>query len=117
MRMTKKIFTWVFLLCLLASCGISRSLNDRPDLSNYSVNLPDRVKTSDSTYFVGNNFLTKNKHGLWEMYIEGNPLERGLAIGSLTQELLQRQEDVFLSKVNELVRTPEHEYGNCNMSK
>lgn len=103
MRMTKMMFTWAFWLFLFASCGVSRSLNDRPDLSKYSVNLPERVKTSDSTYFVGNNFLTKNKHGLWEMYAEGNPLERGLAIGSLSQELLQRQEDVFLSKVNELV--------------
>jgi predicted choloylglycine hydrolase len=103
MRLKKSIFIWASILLLLTSCGISRSLNDRPDLSKYSVNLPDRVKTSDSTYYVGNNFLTKNKHGLWEMYVEGNPLERGLAIGSLTQELLQRQEHVFLSKVNELV--------------
>ncbi len=103
MRLKKSIFIWASILLLFASCGISRSLNDRPDLSKYSVNLPDRVKISDSTYFVGNNFLTKNEHGLWEMYVEGNPLERGLAIGSLTQELLQRQEDVFLSKVNELV--------------
>ena len=103
MRLSKSIIVWISILMLFASCGISRSLNDRPDLSKYSVNLPDRVKISDSTYVVGNNFLTKNEHGLWEMYAEGNPLERGLAIGSLTQELLQRQEDVFLSKVNELV--------------
>jgi predicted choloylglycine hydrolase len=103
MKLKKSIYIWVSILLFFASCGVSRSLNDRPDLSIYSVNLPDRVKTSDSTYFIGDNFLTKNKHGLWEMYVEGNPLERGLAIGSLTQELLQRQEDVFLSKVNELV--------------
>ena len=97
------VFCWSPILLLFVSCGISKSLKDLPDISAYEVSTPERVKVSDSTYILGNNFLTKNKHGLWEMYIEGNPLERGMAIGSLTQELLQRQEDVFLSKVNELV--------------
>lgn len=91
------------MLLLLVSCGISKSLNDRPDLSSYAISTPERVKISDSTYTLGNNFLTKNQHGLWEMYIEGNPLERGMAIGSLSRELLQKQEEVFLSKVQELV--------------
>ncbi|GHC42329.1 C45 family autoproteolytic acyltransferase/hydolase [Ulvibacter litoralis] len=90
-------------LFVLTSCGISKSLKDRPDVGNYHVNLPERTQISDSTFVLGANFLTKNKHGLWELYVEGNPLERGMAIGSLTQELLQKQEKVFLSKVNDLV--------------
>lgn len=90
-------------LSLFVSCGISKSLKDRPDLSAYNVTLPERTQHTDSTFTIGANFLTKNKFGLWELYVEGNPLERGLATGSLTKELLQKQEEVFLSKVNDLV--------------
>ena len=93
----------VLLLIFASSCGVSKSLKDLPDLSAYNNEIPKRVKISDSTFIAGNNFLTKNKHGLWEMYVEGDPYQRGLLIGSLTEELLQHQEDVFLSKVNELV--------------
>ncbi|WP_121906566.1 C45 family autoproteolytic acyltransferase/hydolase [Ulvibacter antarcticus] len=97
-----KRYSLIFLV-FLSSCGISKSLKDRPDLSKYKNEIPERIKISDSSYVVGNNFLNKNEHGLWEMYVEGDPLERGLTIGSLTRELLQRQEAVFLSKVNDLV--------------
>lgn len=101
--MIRTYFFYICLLFVLVSCGTAKSLKDRPDLSSYNAEIPQRVKTSDSTYHLGNNFLLKNKHGLWEMYLEGDPLERGLTMGSLTQELLQRQEEVFLSKVNDLV--------------
>lgn len=99
----RRYFCYAVLFFLLTSCGISRSIKDRPDLSKYNSILPQKVKISDSSYRIGNNFLTKNQHGLWELYAEGDPLERGLAIGNLTQELLQKQERIFLSKVNELV--------------
>ena len=103
MRMWSKYFLLIFLLSLFASCGVSKSLKDKPDISAYNSQIPERVKISDSSFVAGNNFLTKNEHGLWEMYVEGDPYERGLLIGSLTEELLQKQEDIFLSKVNELV--------------
>lgn len=96
-------FSYALLCFFFASCGISKSLKDRPDVSHFNANIPDRVKTSDSTYYIGDNFLTKNQHGLWELYVKGDPLERGLIIGSLTRELNQKQEKIFLSKVNELV--------------
>src|SRR5690606_23962492 len=56
-----------------------------------------------STFVAGTNFLTKNKQGLWELYIEGDPLERGLITGSLTDTLIDKQETVFLNKVKDLV--------------
>jgi hypothetical protein len=100
---THTFFCYACLILLLSSCGVSKSLEDRPDLSQFNAKIPERIKTSDSTYTIGNNFLTKNQHGLWELYVEGDPLERGLVIGSLTRELNQKQEQIFLSKVNELV--------------
>jgi len=98
-----KWFCFFAALFLVTSCGISKSINDVPDVSKYNPSIPERVKLSDSTYVSGNNFLTKNKQGLWELYVEGDPFEIGMQTGSLTQELFKKQERVFLSKVDELV--------------
>lgn len=93
----------ILLLGIFSSCGIKKSLNDRPDISKYTQEVSEKVIVNDSTFIQGNNFLTKNKYGLWELYVEGNPLERGLANGNLTQSLYYKQEKVFLNKVNRLV--------------
>jgi hypothetical protein len=37
------------------------------------------------------------------LYVEGEPYERGLAIGKLTQELVQYQEEVFTNQIHQLV--------------
>ena len=94
-RRTHTLFCYTCLLLLVSSCGVSKSLKDRPDLSQYNAKIQDRIKTSDSTYTIGNNFLTKNQHGLWELYVEGDPLERGLVIGSLTRELNKNKNKYF----------------------
>lgn len=102
----KRVQTYFFFIgvvLLVSSCGISKGLDDRPDISKYDVSLPERTKISDSTYVMGDNFLTKNKQGLWEMHVKGNPLELGLYQGALAQELFNQQEDVFLKKIDELV--------------
>jgi predicted choloylglycine hydrolase len=103
--MSLRIFNlgMLFLFLGLTSCGISKSLHDIPDVSAYKTSIPERIKTSDSTYTLGRNNLSKNKQGLWELYVEGNPFERGLITGNLTEELFHFQEHAFLSKVDELV--------------
>ncbi|WP_394336466.1 C45 family autoproteolytic acyltransferase/hydolase [Aureibaculum luteum] len=82
---------------------MKKSLRDQPKLAGYNNNIPERIQINDSTFTVGKNQLRKNKHGLWELYIKGDPLERGLANGSLTRELLQKQESIFFSKIEEMV--------------
>lgn len=97
-------FLLVGLLFLtLSACGIKKSLKALPDVTGYNANIPERTKINDSTFFAGNNFLIKNKQGLWELYVEGDPLERGLIAGHLTQELIYEQEAVFLNKIKSLV--------------
>lgn len=91
------------LILLLTACGVKKSVNHQPKLEGFTHNIPERIQLNDSTFTVGNNQLRKNQHGLWELYIKGDPLERGLANGSLTRELLQNQETIFFSKVEELV--------------
>lgn len=99
----KSIIVFIASLIFLNSCGVSKGLEDRPDVSKFETKLPERTKISDSTYHIGENFITKNKQGLWEMYVSGNPMELGLRQGALSQELFNEQEAVFLKKIDQLV--------------
>lgn len=85
------------------SCGVSKSLKDVPDISAYKTEIPSRKKLSDSTFVLGDNYLTQNKYGQWELFVNGDPYEIGLKTGALTQELFKSQERSFLSKVDEIV--------------
>ena len=98
-----KLLTLLGLILLITSCGVKKSLKDQPKLEGFNKKIPERVQINDSTFTVGKNQLRKNEHGLWELYVKGDPLERGLANGSLTRELLQKQEGIFFSKVEEMV--------------
>lgn len=63
----------------------------------------NRVKVGTDHYQVGNNWLKKNQYGIWEMYIEGDPYERGVIYGVLAEELVQKQEVHFVDQINELI--------------
>ncbi|MGF1558355.1 MAG: C45 family autoproteolytic acyltransferase/hydrolase [Flavobacteriaceae bacterium] len=100
----KLLFGVLALLFVLASCGVKKSLkNMTPDVSGYATDIPERTRLNDSTYRLGSNFLTKNKQGLWELFVDGNALELGLKTGELTQELFNAQEAIFVKKIDELV--------------
>jgi len=93
----------ISLVLVLGSCGVAKSLRDRPDVSKYVSEIPDRITVSDSVFTLGNDFLRKNKQGQWELLVGGDPLEIGLKTGSLTRELFNYQEKVFVDKIRELV--------------
>ncbi|MFZ6012241.1 MAG: C45 family autoproteolytic acyltransferase/hydrolase [Bacteroidota bacterium] len=66
--------------------------------------LVDDVSQPDSGLFVlGNNWFRKSESGLYELYVEGKPFERGWANGKLTQRLVQYQEKVFNDQIHQLV--------------
>ncbi len=52
---------------------------------------------------LGPNWLSHNSDGLWEMYLQGDPLSRGVAFGRLGQSLLYYQESVFMHQIDVLV--------------
>ncbi|HEY0092293.1 MAG TPA: acyl-CoA--6-aminopenicillanic acid acyl-transferase, partial [Flavobacterium sp.] len=97
-----KLILLLIISITIVSCGVSKSLHHRPELLGFSSVVPV-VSKEGSLFKTGNNFLLKNKQHLWELYVEGDPLERGLAIGSLTDSLLKKQERIFFSKIKELV--------------
>lgn len=101
-RFLSVLFVVGFIL-LGSSCGVKKSLADLPDVSQFNAKIATRTKLSDSTFKLGSDYLTKNKQGQWELYVSGDPLEIGLKTGSLTQELFNYQEQVFVDKIKELV--------------
>ena len=104
-RMRKRIAIAVICCSLMgmASCGTAASLRHVPLLDGYNKTVPLVSKHSAHLFTTSNNSLLKNEQGLWELYVEGDPLEIGLAAGSLTDSLLKKQERVFFSQVNKIV--------------
>src|SRR5690349_2606876 len=63
-----------------------------------------KVTQPDSgLYVIKNNWFRKSESGLYELYVEGDPFERGVVIGKLTQDLVQHQEVVFNQQIHRLV--------------
>ena len=99
----KRLLIFLFPLFILISCGVSKSVNHLPEVKQYSLEIPKVNKINDTTFSYNQNFLTKNKQQLWELYIKGNPLQLGYNNGALTQDLMQKQEEIFFSKVEGFV--------------
>ncbi|MCF4101630.1 C45 family peptidase [Gillisia sp. M10.2A] len=97
-------FIVVFLISLtILACGGSKSVGELPDISDISKIDTLRIKHNDSSYSIGKNTLNKNKYGIWELYVEGDALERGMVNGSLTRELMDKQEVAFMNKLESMV--------------
>lgn len=97
------LFFSLSLILNLTSCGVRKSIRHIPEVQQYSLEIPKVNKINDSTFSFKENYLTKNKQQLWELYIKGNPLQLGYNNGALTQDLMQRQEEIFFSKVEGFV--------------
>src|ERR1700754_3410637 len=100
----KRIVYVLLLLCTalqLASCGTYKSIHHKPVTEGYNAAVPVVLRQNDSTAVVGNNFILKNKQGIWELYVEGDPLQRGLVTGALSRDLIKKQEHAFLDKIKE----------------
>ena len=101
---SQSILLFCFSLILLSgSCGTSKSMHHLPDISNYNAAKPVVIKQSDSVFTSGKNSFLKNKQGLWELYVEGDPFEIGLNTGALSDSLLKKQEHIFFSRIEDIV--------------
>jgi hypothetical protein len=108
MRTIKKILKWGFLalaalIIFFVVWFLLVAIDHPPEVADKSALDAERQQVRENTFIVGNNWLTKSESGLWEMYIEGDPFERGVAFGKLTKELLFYQETAFVEQIKELV--------------
>jgi isopenicillin-N N-acyltransferase-like protein len=74
-----------------------------PKVENTSAWNLTRQEVGADFYTIDGNWLRKNKHGLWEAYIEGEPFERGAILGNLAKELIVQQEVYFVAQIKSLI--------------
>lgn len=58
---------------------------------------------SKDFYKIGNNWLKRNSSGLWEMYVEGTPYNRGVIKGKLSKHLIDYQEKAFIDRIRQMI--------------
>lgn len=87
----------------LASCGVKKSLIHKPNLNGFNSEIPIVTKINDSCFYSGENYLFKNKKGLWELKVTGDPLQIGLNSGALSERLVKKQENLFFGKIKEFI--------------
>lgn len=100
MKFVSKYLFCFFLIILLSACA---NLKNIPQVQQDVSKLSHRIEISENVFLVGQNRLQKNPYGLWELYLEGNPYERGYAKGKLAEELIYKQEKVFVGRVEEIL--------------
>lgn len=109
--MRKRIFKIVlFFFSGLAALGLGLFIYllivakiDPPKPDNMDCLALERTQLDSSLFVLNNSWLRKSESGLYEMYVEGKPFERGVVIGKLTRELAQYQEQVFNEQIHQLV--------------
>lgn len=92
----------VLVLILVVIFKITTKLNPPQIHDSIAENL-ERTTIDSNFYSINNNWLQKNNHGLWEMYIEGAAYERGIINGKLSKELIYKQEDAFVNQIKEMI--------------
>ncbi len=108
MKKIKTIFLRTLLVFVVILLGLAIYLYfaikiEIPSIKNDTTLNWTRETISPNFYKVNNNWLKQNESGLWELYVEGDGYERGIANGMLTKELHEFQEDVFINQIKILV--------------
>ena len=93
----------VFLLLLAFVYLVSVSRVNPPEIANKNSLSWQRAEISPGFFVLGNSWLRKSKSGLYELYLEGEPFDRGVVDGKLTLELVRRQEEYFNDQINKLI--------------
>lgn len=82
---------------LYLTTDMKQPVIDMNTLPDYSL-----IKT-DSLRTYGPNHLRQSKSGLWELSVQGDPAERGVAFGKLAEDLLHYQEEVFVDQIRQII--------------
>ena len=93
----------LLLLFILAVYLFCVAIDYPPKPADKSSLSLQRNEPSPGFYTVKNSWFRKSKSGLYELYVEGKPFERGVINGKLTKELVVRQEDYFTAQIKKLV--------------
>jgi Acyl-coenzyme A:6-aminopenicillanic acid acyl-transferase len=81
----------------------NRTVKTIPETVGYDHSVPTPFWINDQKAVSGSGTLLRNPEGLWELYATGDPLQRGLTMGCLTEKLFQNQVHIFFGRVAEMV--------------
>ncbi len=76
---------------------------DVPYIKDKSSLQLQRTDEGNGLYTIKNNWFRKSNSGLFELYVEGAPFERGVINGKLSKELVVRQEDHFSEQIFKMI--------------
>src|SRR6185312_12174403 len=103
-RRTGRVLGVLLLLILAAIIYILIvSRTNPPEIADQSSLNWQRTENSPGFYSLKNSWFRKSASGLYELYVEGKPYERGVVNGKLTKELLQKQEEYFNDQINKMI--------------
>ncbi|MCO5268652.1 MAG: C45 family peptidase [Brumimicrobium sp.] len=90
---------------IITSCKVRQTIEHYPDFTGYTSEdfKPEIQKVHDSLFTYHSNYLLKNRFQQWELYLEGDAMERGIIGGALMDSLMRYQEDAFVEKIDDLV--------------
>lgn len=94
---------FILLLAMLFLYLVIVSKVDPPEIADTSCLQWQRTSPDSGLYIIKNNWFRKSNSGLFEMYVEGAPFERGVVNGKLSKELVVSQEDYFSEQINKMV--------------
>lgn len=108
LRRIVKVFLWIVGIFVLLIAGLFLYVRavaeiDPPLPASLDVLGEEVVEVDTGLYKLGNNWFKQSESGLYELYVEGRPFERGVANGKLTKALVQYQEEVFTQQIHRLV--------------
>ena len=101
--MLRVFIGFLILLAIGAVYLVQVSKVDPPRPANMSSLQLQRTDHGDGFYTIKNNWFRHSKSGLYELYVEGEPFERGVINGKLTEELVVRQEDHFAEQISKMI--------------
>lgn len=74
-----------------------------PQIEDMSALDLERQEVGEKQYRIGNSWANFNEYGIWEVYVEGSPFERGAIYGKLLEEPVQQQETFFVDQIEKIV--------------
>src|SRR6478752_2586837 len=102
-RLLRVVGVICLLFVLLAVYLVWVSNIQPPGIKDATAEQLQRTEQGGNLYTLNNNWFRKSNSGLYEMYVEGTPFERGVINGKLSKELIQSQEDYFAEQLNKLI--------------
>lgn len=102
-----KIAAWAIGILLILLLGFSAyvwKVSDiKPPVVKETPKKLDYHQIDSTTATYGNNWFRKSESGLFEMYVEGTPYERGIANGILSKKLIISQEQAFTDQIKQMI--------------